>query len=39
MNKGDNNMEIEKILAACDHTLLRPDARWPEYDSFLDDAM
>ena len=39
MNKGDNNMEIEKILAACDHTLLRPDARWSEYDSFLDDAM
>ncbi len=32
-------MDVQKILSACDHTLLKPDARWSEYDSFLDDAV
>ena len=31
-------MEIEKILAACDHTLLRQDATWDEVREILDDA-
>ena len=32
-------MDIQKILAACDHTLLRPEATWEEIQSLLDDAI
>ena len=32
-------MELEKILAACDHTLLRQDSTWEEIRSVLDDAI
>ncbi len=31
-------MEIERILAACDHTLLRQEASWDEVKEILDDA-
>lgn len=30
---------IEEILAACDHTLLRPDATWDEIRELCDDAV
>jgi deoxyribose-phosphate aldolase len=30
---------IEEILAACDHTLLRPEATWDEIRELCDDAM
>ena len=32
-------MEIEKILAACDHTLLKQDATWKQIKEILDDAI
>ncbi len=32
-------METEKILAACDHTLLRQEASWEEVKTILDEAM
>ena len=32
-------MEIEKILAAVDHTLLQPDATWEQIRELCDDAM
>ena len=32
-------MEIEKILAAVDHTLLQPDATWEQIRRLCDDAM
>jgi len=32
-------MEIEKILAACDHTLLKQDATWEQIKEILDDAI
>ena len=32
-------MEISAILAKCDHTLLKPEATWPEIRSACDDAI
>ncbi len=32
-------MDIEKILSATDHTLLRPTATWQEIQTLLDEAM
>jgi len=32
-------MEIEKILAACDHTLLKQEATWSQIKEILDDAI
>ncbi len=32
-------MELEKILAACDHTLLAQTATWPEIKAVCDDGM
>lgn len=32
-------MELEKILAACDHTLLTQTATWPEIQAICDDGM
>ncbi len=32
-------MEISAILAKCDHTLLKPEATWPEIRSVCDDAI
>lgn len=32
-------MEIEKILAACDHTLLKQEATWDQIKEILDDAI
>ena len=32
-------MELQKILAACDHTLLRQDSTWKEIRAVLDDAI
>ncbi len=32
-------METEKILAACDHTLLAPEATWKEIRALVDDAI
>ncbi|MCR4671612.1 MAG: deoxyribose-phosphate aldolase [Lachnospiraceae bacterium] len=31
--------EIKKILAACDHTILKPEARWEDVKEVCDDAM
>lgn len=41
VKKGDhkNTMDIKKILAATDHTLLSPTATWEEIVQILDDAM
>ena len=36
--RKEEKMEMEKILAACDHTLLRPEATWEEVREILDDA-
>lgn len=32
-------MDIQKILNACDHTLLLQDATWPEIKQLIDDAI
>ena len=32
-------MDLKKILAACDHTLLRQDAVWEEVKEIIDDAV
>lgn len=32
-------MDLQKILAACDHTLLRQDATWEEIRTLLDEAV
>ena len=32
-------MEITRILAAVDHTLLAPDATWAQIQGICDDAM
>lgn len=32
-------MDIEKILAACDHTLLKQEATWEQIKEILDDAI
>ena len=32
-------MELEKILAACDHTLLTQTTTWPEIQAICDDGM
>ena len=32
-------MDIERILAACDHTLLKPEATWEEIKAICDDGM
>lgn len=32
-------MEIDKILGACDHTLLKQDATWDQIKEILDDAI
>ena len=32
-------MDLEKILAACDHTLLQPTATWEEIKELIDDAI
>ena len=32
-------MDIDKILAACDHTLLKQEATWEDIRQILDDAM
>lgn len=32
-------MDIQKILSACDHTLLRQDARWEDIREICDEAM
>ena len=32
-------MDIQKILAACDHTLLSPAATWEEIRQICDDGM
>ena len=32
-------MEIKRILAAVDHTLLAPDATWAQIRAICDDAM
>ena len=33
------NEKINEILAACDHTMLAPDATWKDIESLCDDAM
>ena len=32
-------MELEKILAACDHTLLKPESTWEQIKAICDDGM
>jgi deoxyribose-phosphate aldolase len=32
-------MDVKKILAACDHTLLQPTATWEEIKELIDDAI
>ena len=32
-------MDIQRILAAVDHTLLAPDATWAQIQGICDDAM
>ena len=32
-------MNIERILAACDHTLLKPESTWEEIKAICDDGM
>ena len=32
-------MDLKKILAACDHTLLRQDTVWEEVKEIIDDAV
>ncbi len=32
-------MDIQKILSACDHTLLRQDAVWEQIQELIDDAL
>ena len=34
-----NNMNIEKILSHCDHTLLAVDAKWEDIKQICDDGM
>ena len=35
----EHDIDIEQILSACDHTLLKPEAEWEEIRSLCDDAM
>ena len=32
-------MELEKILQACDHTLLKPESTWAQIREICDDGM
>ena len=39
IDKGDNTMDIQNILAKCDHTLLAQTATWEEIRAVCDDGM
>lgn len=39
MKYGEEKMELEKIVSACDHTLLLQGATWEEIKSICDDAI
>lgn len=36
---NQNEMDVSKILAACDHTLLKVDATWSQIQQICDDAV
>ena len=35
----ENKMELSKMLAMVDHTLLKPEATWAQIQQICDDAM